>query len=954
MKNICSFILFFVLVSAIPPVGLGQQIQIQVPLDGTETFRQIVEKNRNYLKTLPDDAEKLRYEKHFARWAWYTSLHLGPAGEFVNVPQKTLDAYNQLNSYDAPLTSANGSWSFVGPASDVLGNPSAGLMGHGRVDRIAFHPTDGNIIYVGTPAGGLWRTTNAGTSWTAISSYIPSLGISGIVVDHNDPNTLYVLTGDGDSFEGGFVSAFGYIRKSIGVMVSHDAGVTWQTTGPLSSIDYCGSKLIQHPTNSSILIAATTDGVYRTTNGGTTWTQVTPGRYYDVEFKPGSPSTVYASGRGYFRYSTNTGSTWLSSTFDYNLCIGRSQLAVTPNSPGKVYLLAGPATNGDFTFCGFYVSTNSGVSFTRLTTAPNILGNETGFQGDQSGYDMGLDVNPTDNQKVVAAGVIIWKSANGGSTFTYGTTYGDGPHYIHPDVHDVAYNPLNNIVYAATDGGLYGSIDNGASWGNLSAGINTTQFYHLDDYDADPNFLLGGCQDNGVKYRYYNTSAFSHLIGADGFDGAIDYTNGLIGYSTSNTTILHFSNFILTSPTQVAKPDDYFFPQVELNTSNPDVLYFSYNTISKYVFSTGTTTALGSGSILGAWVLRTCPSNSNRIYAAGGLDPWSSTGSLFESADGGSTWTTLSDNTGFPATFPRISDIGVRPNNSGLVYVCFSGYTDGLKVLYSTNTGNTWTNISYDLPNIPINSIVVDQNNNVYAGGDLGVYYHASGSTNWEPFYNNIPNVPVTQLCINENNDQLLAATFGRGVWKSTLRAACPADVTLAGNLTGNYFRSASNSITASGNVIGSTGNSVVLRSNNYVKLTSGFQASSDIGNKFLGTLGPCDSGMPPAFSTTQEQGPVFPAELNAYTVAITRHDGTLEVVTGTNGQKEVLLRQFAPGTVKIILATPGGQVIRNVADFTGEKGSSTFNLGADTAPGNYYLYLVVNGKVMHLQEVTL
>ncbi len=273
IKDNFSFVLVIVLFLVLPFKGPGQQLKIQVPLDGTENFSQITEKTEKYLVTLPDSYEKERFEKHFARWAYYQSMHLGPAGEFVNISKKTVEAAESQS--DAPLTSANGSWSFIGPSTAFNNNPSADLLGIGRVDRMAFHPTDPNTIYVGTPAGGLWRTTNGGTSWSPISNFIPSLGISGIVVDHTNPNTLYVLTGDGDDYISNFyLYLAGYIRLSAGVFKSFDGGVTWEPTGPMSANEYCGYRLIQHPNNANILIAATSDGIYRTTNAGTTWTQV--------------------------------------------------------------------------------------------------------------------------------------------------------------------------------------------------------------------------------------------------------------------------------------------------------------------------------------------------------------------------------------------------------------------------------------------------------------------------------------------------------------------------------------------------------------------------------------------------------------------------------------------------------------------------------------------------------
>lgn len=952
MKRKGYFFFIGFLFLALPYHSFSQHETLKAQLEGKRTFREITRTFENYLNTLPAGNDKDRLEKHFTRWAYYQSMHLGPAGEFVNISKKTLEAVSAQT--DASLTTANGSWHFAGPDSSINNNPSASLNGLGRIDRIAFHPDNPNIIYAGTPAGGLWKTSNGGITWTALSSFIPSLGISGIVVSWSDPNTIYVLTGDGDSFiQNYFIYQAGFVKLSVGVMVSHDGGITWLQTGAMSANDFVGYKLIQHPSNANILLAATSDGIYRSINGGATWISERAGTCYDLEFKPGTPSKVYGSGPGAFFYSNDTGDTWLNnSTFDFGLCAGgRVEIGVAPNSVNRVYLLAGPKGGGN-NFCGFYQSINSGTNFTRLSNTPNVLGDEAG-DGDQSSYDIGLAVRPTNFQTVIVAGLCTYKSTNGGSSFTWLTSYWEsGGNYIHPDIHHVAYNPLNNFLYAATDGGFYRSTNDGTTWTNLSAGVNTAQFYHITDYKANQFAILGGCQDNGIKYKTANSTLFSHINSGDGFDGVIDYTNQSKGYVNVNKWVIKYTNFTASSPTQVILTGSWF-KQIEMNTSDSKVIYYSNgNWIYKYDTSTAAITQLGNLAH-GHWVLRTCPSNANRLYAAGGVSSFDPDGQLYMTPDGGTTWDTISDQPGFPAVFPRISDIGVRPTISSTVYVCFSGYTNGLKVLSHTNsgTGASWNNISYDLPNVPVWSIEVDAGNNIYVGTDFGVYYKGSGATHWEPFYNGLPNVPVTDLAINEGADQLLAATFGRGIWKSTLRTTCPASVFIMDSVSGRFFRSASSVITMSGKVVGGIGTSVVMRSNGRIDLTPGFQADADPGNKFLAYLGPCDSGLPPVFApASQGAGPDQPV----YQMTLNRNAGTLEV-TGRDGFREIVVRQHEDGPVRVILTDETGFFIRDILNSTRRKGESTHGLSdADLQPGQYFLYLIVNNTISHMQELEI
>jgi len=310
----------------------------------------------------------------------------------------------------------------------------------------------------------------------------------------------------------------------------------------------------------------------------------------------------------------------------------------------------------------------------------------------------------------------------------------------------------------------------------------------------------------------------------------------------------------------------------------------------------------------------------------------------------------VSDNTGFPEIFPRISDIGVNPGTSLVVYACFSGYSDGVKVVGSTNAGSTWTNISYDLPNVPIWSIEVDNSNNLYIGTDNGVYFRPSGATHWEPFYNGLPNVPVSDLAINVASDQLLAATFGRGIWKSTLWEDCPVSFNVTSNVSGHYFRTASSYVTMNADVVGGIGTYAVLRAGDSVIMKPGFQVNGDPGNKFLAYIDACESGLPPDYAG---QFPVYPAELMNYSLTFTREEGTLEIPFSNSSRKEAVLRLFQDGHVRILLAEGMGRFIRNIADFDAKADKYLFEL--DTVAlrsGTYYLYLIVNDEVVHLQEL--
>ena len=938
MKRIITVLLLLTCVVGFSQNNLKSQFQ-QLTL-GKNTLPEIVETYNQFVSTVPDSYEKSKFEKHFARWAYYQSFHTNVDGKFVDVSHRT---YEAIQNHNMQSKSSFGNWTFVGPTETNSIDTNATGNGIGRVDRITFHPTDPDIIYIGTPAGGLWKTTDGGTTWASLSSYIPSLGISGIVVDHSNPNRLFVLTGDGDTYNGTFVQEAGFRRESVGVMVSENGGQDWELTGQLTADSYVGFRLVQSPTNANIMLAATSDGLFKTDDFGDTWNLVNPGIHYDIEFKPGNPNSIYSSGWGEFYYSNDAGDTWNDdSQFNKALFGGRVEIAVTPDNSSRIYLFAGPQVM-DNVFNGFFTSTNSGANFTRILKSPNLLGSVE-YDIDQSKYDLGIAVSPTDEEMVFVAGLIIWKTEDGGqSGFSNSTSYWEGndPWYVHPDVHDIAYNPINGNLYTATDGGFYVSTDDGSTWDDLKAGICVTQPYHIDDYNSNPDIIFIGSQDNGIKYKSQDTSYIDHIASGDGFDVVINYADHDKGYAGINEKVYRYTSISNNKRSRIAL-DDYF-PQIEMHASDTSILYYSYEYVRKYNSDPGVSTiSLGTK---GFSALTTCPSNSNKIYSAGGNDSFDNNVTMWKTDQDGNSDEEISDNPGFPANYPRITDIGVRPINSNYVYATFAGYTDTTKVLYSTNSGDTWTNITYNLPNIPVNCIEVDNSNNVYIGTDIGVYFKSSGATEWVLYNNNMPNAPVSDMSINQVHNQLLAATFGRGIWKSDLNAGCETDVVVNHNVSGKFFESATNSITFTGEIYGGDSTEVVLRSENYVDLKPRTSVNSTNGNKIYVNIDDCETWIP-------QDCNYFPTTLlNDYKIVLSRNKGTLQVMYDS-GNPTVKTRVFKSGDVKIILMDQVGNYEKEITSKKLGDGIYDFKLPSTKLKNNlYFLYLIVDGEVTHLQE---
>lgn len=788
-----------------------------------------------------------REEKHWNRWFHYMEGRLDSENKIVNVSEKTFEAVSSITqSFENTIESASGDWFELGPTSVNFG--SANQRGLGRVDRIAFHPTDANIIFAGTPAGGIWKTTNGGSSWSPISAFLPSLGVSGLVVSHANANTLYALTGDGDSFvAGSFVGGFGYLRPSLGVFKSTDGGASWQPTGSFGINEtWVAYKLIQHPSNANILFAATSKGIYRTLNGGASWIQVLQMNFcHDIEFHSGNSNILYTTGNNNdIKYSLDGGTTWLNPTFDYYPNdAGRIEIAVSPANANYVYLLAG---NSEFGFKSFYRSANSGLNFTLISglgDVPNILGwEEDGSDnGGQILYDLTIAVSYTDINTFYTGGINIWKSTTGGTSFTNSSYWKNtSPNkYVHADIHHLAINPLNNYLYAATDGGVFRSSDNGVNWIMLTTQLRTTQYYHLAGYLANPAVMLGGAQDNGI-HRFESSGNVFTEEGGDGFEVIINPGNSNEHYEVINASIYKTTNngnsvLNITPPLPGAEA---FFPTILTRPGTHNTLIAGYRDGTFKTTDAGANWVSLSATVAG-WCQAASSANPSRIYGATGDDLFSGFGNLRRSDDNGDNWISISANLG-PRS--KITDIYVSENYSGRVWVTSGGYLNGNKVYYSNDAGNTWANISGSLPNVPINCVVADAGDNVYIGTDIGVFYRGVSHTDWTPFYTGMPNVPVTEL-VFVSPFTLNAATFGRGIWQSSVYTSCASNLTLNSNITGRRFYQASNTIQSAAALIGGAGTEIIFKAANTVQLNPGFESLG--GNQLKVVIAPCDNGVP-------------------------------------------------------------------------------------------------------------
>jgi photosystem II stability/assembly factor-like uncharacterized protein len=908
-KQLILFILniFFVTTSIAQrnfPLELQQNLQGKTKvvdiMKEVNKYYDFGRKNVQNQDGVEDDWEGNDYH-WWKKWEYWAMRRMNKDGELVNHRKKNYQAQQQVDTrfgnvlrtaeqefkqnYQAPdefnnttqrPTTSYGGWTSIGPFSGgtVVGSgTNIDINGLARLDRISFHPTNANIMYTGSPSGSIYKTINGGTSWEDIGRGLP-LGVACLKVAPSNGNVIYAFSGDGDShYSSTFVFNYDVSPISSGLFKSTDGGTTWTKCTDMytGANDLVGHNLTISQSNSNFLLVATDQGLYRTTDGGNSWTLARSGNHYDVVFRPYDDSTVYASTASSILNSSGGGrtSTWNASTLSPAPAISPSRidLAVRNNNLGAqstyVYALLGGASTG--VYSGIYLSTDVGLTYNRQSNSPNILGSTTAGSdaSTQARYDLGICVHPVDVNRIATAGLCVWRSngSNGGTSMIFSSIYREGfgaaSSYIHPDIHDVQYNPLNNYLFACTDGGVYRSIDDGVTWTNISNGLEATQFYHMKmkdsdgDGEMDGTEMIAGAQDNGIKYRT-SGGDWRHILCCDGFDGVIK------GSSTTGAAVMTFNGQVYSTPnggtTMNNNSISSGFAPMAIDYDNDDTLYIggsgglrrSYNGGSSY-----TTIATDVNNIL-----VTCPSNNARLYGSG-----SSKTNLRISEDRGTTWATISGNAGWPTGSPVVTDCKPWPTFSGEIYTSFAGYNDGVKVYRSLDAGVTWANYSGSLPNVPVHSMCVAIEG-VYAGTEIGVFFRADGAADWTPFYAGMPTALVTDIWASENG-LVYASTFGHGVWIAGRYTSCTPTINITGTLTGNHYYEAGTTATSTANSIGGVGTKVFVKSNGTVQINPGFQAVS--GTFFKAWIGPCGTGGIPT-TDRQIQGIMVPhlTEVNA------------------------------------------------------------------------------------------
>jgi PKD repeat protein len=703
--------------------------------------------------------EKGKGWKQFKRWEAFMDPRVYPTGQRPS-PTALYEGMQQVQQTWGSLStgaSGIGQWTPEGPFN---GNPIEGI---GRINVIAFHPTEPNVIFVGAPAGGLWKSTDNGTTWSTNTDLLPNLGVSGIAIDPLHPDTMYIATGDRDGGD----------TYSIGVLKSTDGGTTWNPTGlTLQLTNYARlTGMVIHPTQTQTLVVSSRAGIYRTTNGGASWTITQGGSFQSLKSVPGAPHLLYAGtdSNGKVWFSRNFGQTWTMITGGSGLPANgpaRCEVATTAADTNYVYALFGANNNGLY---GVYRSTNKGVTWSQMHgSTPNLLDwSTTGSgSGGQAWYDLAIAVSPINKDELLIGGVNVWRSNNGGSNFALsGHWYGGGgSSFVHADQHWLEFRPGTNEIWAGNDGGMYVSPNGGLanSWLSKNNGLSVTQYYKIATTPANPSWTIAGAQDNGTHLKKLN---WARVRGGDGMDCGMDPTNELVMYAS-----IYYGDFTKSNNGGSSFNAPFNLPPSGsgnwvtpflVSQHNGNVLYAGFTRVWKSTNAGMSFAATTSSNLLGTDnidVLAESPSNPDVLYV--GINQY-----LFRSMDGGATFTQHSGGAGSHV----ITGIAVDPLDPLHIVVSRSGYVAGQKVYESYNGGVSYSNISGSLPNIPANAVAFEpgSSNLIYVGTDLGMFVRNNVLGDWVPFNAGLPNVIVNDIEILTQPRIVRIGTYGRGIWQS-------------------------------------------------------------------------------------------------------------------------------------------------------------------------------------------
>lgn len=733
--------------------------------DMSINFYTVCDSAEAYFKTIDKDKKGSGY-KPFLRWKNDNEAKYFPSGNRMIdhfLPYKEFERLKKESN--SQKTTANTlDWTLKGPAlvGNITGHYAPGL---GRIEYVEVNRNNTQQIYMGSRSGGLWRTNNEGTTWTQYTDFLPASGVDAIATKPTNFDSVLINVRMADT------------GHSFGIYRSLDGGATFQQTNfKPSTLGFGGlgsnfkiNVIKYHPTVANLVFVGTDRGIFRSTDDMTTWTRLNNSwDVKDIEFHPTNSNTIYVYENYYWGTnknkiykSTNQGVSYTALADVAGNANAEINISVSPTCPECIYLVSDN---------GIWNSVDTGANFTTVVNpAP---------AGVSLWYGVPNDTDPT---KIVCGYMDLYRSLDNGATFAQATWWslGSAQHgagnmqtrfdnsqvYIHADMDYLTC--VNGVYYACTDGFLSKSADNGLTWRRLNANTCLRENYNLGISQSNNERLICGAQDNGTIIKTEN--GWVEFYGADGMEGLIHPLNdnwmiGSLQYGSRQRTFDGGVSGSGCSQPQSGSGNASWTAPMIYDTNNQMTIYsFGSNVFRSNDFATNWVTLAGPTTFTAA-VIRNAAiafNNSNRLVVCSGAN-------IEISNDAGVSFTSIR------GTLPNlsISDIAFDPNNDDRIVVTYADWQNNNQKVYMTNdAGTTWQNITYNLGNMPVRTVVVENSTDVtiYVGTEIGVYKKSVSSTSWQMYNANLPNVTVQELEINYGANTIKAATWGRGIWEAKL-----------------------------------------------------------------------------------------------------------------------------------------------------------------------------------------
>ncbi len=681
----------------------------------------------------------------------------------------------------------------------------------GRITALDYDPVN-NFLYAAAAAGGVFKSTDGGTSWMPKTDFFPSLSVGALKIDRQHPNIIYCGTGEAN------ISTDSY--AGFGMLKSTDFGESWFVSGLEDSRHIAEIEI--HPLNSSLIYTAVSGGlyskgenrgIYKSVDAGASWDKVLfindSTSAVDVAVDPQDTNRIYAAVWERLRspryrkaagvssgiyLSTDAGNNWTRVSGGLppaDPVIGRISIAVAPSDPNYVYALYKSANipNGNTNdFYAFYRSTNKGTNWTQMPDGPL-----PGFASDFGWYFGLIEVDPNNPNMVYVGAIDIYKTTNGGTSWTNITdAYGGSFDQQHPDMHALWIDPANpNHLINGNDGGMF-KTTSVTTWTKMYD-LPVSQFYASTIDYQNPERKYGGTQDNGtMRTPDGGIDTWEYILGGDGFHTQVDYINPNVIYA-------EYQNGGISKSTDGGSSFDYAGNGIDFARTNWSTPYIldpaDHNTLYLGTYKLFRTTnaadnwtavsgdlTRGQNGILGTITCISAAVSNNppdRIIYVGTNDA-----KLSVTTNSGNNWT---DVTG---TLPDryITDVLIDTTNPAVAYVTLSGYNrdqGNPHIFRTTNYGAEWNDISSNLPDVPLNSVIIDYNYDsvLYAGSDAGVFYTRDLGASWNVLGSGLPNSPVFDLNYHQPTKKLVAATHGRSMFEIDLTSITGAE----GNTTAEF-----------------------------------------------------------------------------------------------------------------------------------------------------------------------